>query len=164
MLRALVCVAGQLLPDVQHTCLCSFTCGPSVAECNRRAKLGCIEVLAMLRERVDSLQVCACQLSFLSMALILAHIPTYRSQINIQTNACTFCTGTVFVWAASVTYQLCHMYVRADKMVRYASPAYLADHLRHMSSARTKQTSAVRHRCSPPHSPSTGFPGECHDG
>ena len=65
---------------------------------------------------------------FLSMALILAHIPTYRSQINIQTNACTFCTGTVFVWAASVTYQLCHMYVRADKMASYASPAYLADH------------------------------------
>ena len=30
--------------------------------------------------------------------------------------------------------------------------------------ARTKQTSAVRHRCSPPHSPSTAFPRKCHDG
>ena len=32
-----------------------FTCGPSVAECNRRAKLGCIEVLAMRRERGDAM-------------------------------------------------------------------------------------------------------------
>jgi len=28
-----------------------------------------------------------------------------------------------------VTYQLCHLYPRADKTVSYASPAYLADHL-----------------------------------
>ena len=55
VLRALVCVACQLLADVQHTCLRSFTWGPSVAECNRRAKLGCIEVLAMRRERGDAM-------------------------------------------------------------------------------------------------------------
>ena len=40
-------VACQLLADVPHTCLRSFPWGSSVAECNRRATLGCIEVLAM---------------------------------------------------------------------------------------------------------------------
>jgi len=29
----------------------------------------------------------------------------------------------------NVTYQLCHLYGRADKVVSYATPAYLADHL-----------------------------------
>ena len=67
VLRALVCVGCQLLPEVHHTCLCRFTWGLSVAECNRRAKLGCIEVLAMLRERGDSIQVCACQLPLQSI-------------------------------------------------------------------------------------------------
>mmetsp|Transcript_64332 Transcript_64332/g.102411 ORF Transcript_64332/g.102411 Transcript_64332/m.102411 type:complete len:110 (-) Transcript_64332:92-421(-) len=27
-----------------------------------------------------------------------------------------------------ITYQLCHMYSRADKSVGYATPAYMADH------------------------------------
>ena len=94
VLRALVCVGCQLLPDVQHTCLCSFTWGLSVAECNRRAKLGCIEVLAMLRERGDSIQVCACQLSLQSIALILAHSPLFlpllqtRWEVKAQLSAC----------------------------------------------------------------------------
>mmetsp|Transcript_92693 Transcript_92693/g.250141 ORF Transcript_92693/g.250141 Transcript_92693/m.250141 type:complete len:148 (+) Transcript_92693:2269-2712(+) len=28
-----------------------------------------------------------------------------------------------------ITYDLCHLYSRADKVVGYASPAYMADHL-----------------------------------
>ena len=30
-----------------------------------------------------------------------------------------------------ITYQLCHMYSRADKSVGYATPAYMADHACH---------------------------------
>jgi len=29
----------------------------------------------------------------------------------------------------NVTYQLCHLYGRADKVVSYATPTYIADHL-----------------------------------